>query len=105
MSQLVEGKAYDAPAGWHWATAAEVEAVPGWDLKDMTLYYHGQGGWAGYLWEGVLRVHFAFRRSKMNLAGAPTADVTRAVDAGAAEGRVRAQVPRQHFAGIVYVQD
>jgi hypothetical protein len=33
---LDRGKAYDAPAGWHWATRAEVEAVLGWDRKPET---------------------------------------------------------------------
>ena len=32
----LEGKAYDAPVGWHWATRAEVEAVLGWDRKPET---------------------------------------------------------------------
>jgi hypothetical protein len=35
-NEYVEGKVYDAPAGWHWATAAEVEALPGWERKVRT---------------------------------------------------------------------
>ena len=41
----VEGKAYDAPAGWHWATAGEVKAVPGWGIKFGTHNYYDRGGW------------------------------------------------------------
>jgi hypothetical protein len=96
---LDEGKVYDAPAGWHWATRAEVEAVPGWARKPGTVNYCGLGGWNGYKWEGVYRVHFAFR-----LAQAPTADLARSVHAGFYEGVVSADGPRNSFAGIVCIK-
>jgi hypothetical protein len=101
---LVEGKAYDAPAGWHWATPAEVEAVPGWSIKARTpslCNYHGQGGWNGYNWQGVHRARFALR-----LAQAPTADRTRFVSVVGLEGLVSVGSPfDDRFAGIVCIQD
>jgi hypothetical protein len=95
-NEYVAGKVYDAPAGWHWATRAEVEAVPGWGRKPRASNYYSQGGWDGYDWAGVYREHFAFRQ-----AGALTADRTRYVDVGFSEGDVRAGDPRNSFAGIV----
>ena len=41
---LVPDKAYDEPEGWHWATQAEVEALPGWPLRPRTRNYFDQGG-------------------------------------------------------------
>ena len=96
-NELDGGKVYDAPAGWHWATAAEiamtwvsVEAVPGWEEKKrqgrLTRNYCVRGGWTGHRWEGVQcseGVRFAFR-----LAEAPTADLTRCVHADIREGTV-----------------
>jgi hypothetical protein len=97
----VEGKVYDAPAGWHWATRAEVEAVPGWFRKYGNINYHDQGGWDGYRWEGVRRVRFA-----VCLAEAPTADTSRHVNAGQVEGVVTAgNLFQDCFAGIVCIQD
>jgi hypothetical protein len=61
-NRRVPGKAYDAPAGWHWATAAEVKAVPGWSRQNGVFNYHSQGGWEGYRWEGVARYLFLFRK-------------------------------------------
>jgi hypothetical protein len=96
-----EGSAYDAPAGWHWATAAEVEAVPGWGRKDGTYIYLSQGGWDGYRWEGVKRVRFAFRQAQ-----ALTADLSHYVNVAEFEGVVSAgNVFRSAFAGIVCIQD
>ena len=39
-NKYVEGKVYNAPVGWHWATAAEVAAVPGWEPKSGTRNYY-----------------------------------------------------------------
>ena len=41
-NKYVEGKVYNAPVGWHWATAAEVAAVPGWEPKSGTRNYYNQ---------------------------------------------------------------
>ena len=99
-STYVEGKAYDAPEGWHWATRAEVKAVPGWEPKVTWAYnYFNQGGWDGYDWQGVHRARFAFR-----LAQAPTADTSCSVNAGLCEGEVGAVDPRVSFAGIVCIK-
>jgi hypothetical protein len=104
----VEGKVYDAPAGWHWATRAEVEAVPGWGRKPGTRYYHGQGGWAGYTWEGVTRITFLFRRA----SGDPAADTTCYIQAGSSEGdhiaiieEAQVNITEGVFAGIVCMPD
>jgi hypothetical protein len=98
---LVEGKVYDAPAGWHWATAAEVEAVPGWAKKAWTRNYWNHGGWDNCDWEGVARARFAVRQ-----AGAPTADLSRFVSAGGHEGVVTAgNLLGNVFAGIVCIKD
>ena len=98
---LVEGKVYDAPAGWHWATAAEVEAVPGWERKAGAMNYYEQGGWDGFVWQGVSRARFAVRQAQ-----APTADRSRYVMAGECEGSVTAGDPFESaFAGIVCIQD
>jgi hypothetical protein len=111
-NEYVAGKVYDAPAGWHWATAAEVEAVPGWEPKSGTRTYLNQGGWVGFEWQGVHRLRFAFR-----LAQAPTADTSRSVHVAAYEGMVTAGSPRDRtrftrdalldnvFAGVVCIQD
>jgi hypothetical protein len=88
---VVVGKAYDAPAGWHWATAAEVAAVPGWERKPGTYNYRDQGGWQGYTWEGLERSSFTFREGY------------RAIRVGMCEG-MTAQISG-HFAGIVCMPD
>jgi hypothetical protein len=106
-NKLVEGKAYDAPAGWHWATRAEVEVVPGWKGTDGSYTYFDQGGWNCYNWQGVKRARFAFR-----LAQAPTVDLSCNVHAGLLEGMVSAgslfedfSKGGSPFAGIVCMQD
>jgi hypothetical protein len=104
-NELDEGKVYDAPAGWHWATRGEVAAVPGWKRKIGTLNYFSQGGWAGSKWEGVHRMRFAFR-----LAQAPTADLSHYVHVNRMEGVISAGSPSakpfgDRFAGIVCLQD
>ena len=84
-NELDEGKVYDAPEGWHWATAAEVKAVPGWGPKPgAPEYYVDQGGWDGYTWKGVRRITFLFRRA----SGDPAADTTRYLHAATDEGTV-----------------
>jgi hypothetical protein len=99
-STYVGGKVYDVPAGWHWATAAEVKAVPGWQVGG-TCNYFNQGGWDGFEWQGVHRVRFAVR-----LAHAPTADQSRFVTAGEREGVVTAGTLFEDCcAGIVCIQD
>ena len=100
-NEYVDGNVYDAPEGWHWATRAEVEAVPGWEPKPGTDNYHGQGGWAGYTWEGVWRITFRFRRA----SGDPAADMTCYLHSGSAEGSVRDHSRIDHFAGIVCMPD
>jgi hypothetical protein len=100
-STYVEDKVYDAPEGWHWATAAEVEAVPGWGPKPGTDNYYNEGGWAGYTWEGVHRITFLFRRA----SGHPAADTTRYIHAGGREGLVDDHPRTDVFAGIVCVPD
>jgi hypothetical protein len=110
---LVEGKVYDAPAGWHWATAAEVEAVPGWEPKAGTRNYWNRGGWVGSDWEGVYRSRFAVRLAQAptcqacaRRSAAPTADLSRFVSVGTHEGVVTAGSPfGDRFAGIVCIQD
>jgi hypothetical protein len=107
---LVEGKAYDAPAGWHWVTAAEVEAVPGWtNMKCKPYNYATQGGWAGCTWEGVERCVFFFRAE-----GGPTAGRTHVIHVQDYEGTINEYAMFHSswgiacckaFAGIVCVQD
>lgn len=100
---FVEGKAYDAPAGWHWATRAEVEAVPGWSMKSGTVNYKQQGGWKEYVWEGVERMGFRFRSD----SGGPAVGTMGYLHAGSYEGCVHVHPlsPPPEFAGIVCVRD
>ena len=106
--EFVEGKAYDAPAGWHWATRAEVEAVPGWSRQYGAYNYRGLGGWTEYVWEGVERRGFRFRLD----SGGRAVDVTACIHAGGYEGTVVRGATHRHmpqgyaeFAGIVCIQD
>jgi hypothetical protein len=100
-NRIVEGKVYDAPAGWHWATVAEVEAVPGWSTKG-TVNYRSKGGWTDYTCEGLERVAFRFRLD----SGGPAVDMTDFLHAGSLEGYVHVNQDRPNvFAGIVCVRD
>jgi hypothetical protein len=103
-NEYVEGKAYDAPAGWHWATRAEVEAVPGW----RRCPHHNLGGWTDYVWEGVDRKGFRFRPD----SGGWAVDTTACIHVGCSEGQVQMStqpgatpVGYTEFAGVVCVQD
>jgi hypothetical protein len=97
----VEGKVYDAPAGWHWATAAEVEAVPGWKRKNGSSTYMCKGGWNGHYWKGVRRARFAFRQAQ-----APTTLLSHYVYVAEMEGVVsEGSLLGDRFAGIVCIQD
>jgi hypothetical protein len=103
-NELVPGKVYDAPEGWHWATRAEVEAVPGW-RETADYNYYNQGGWERYRWEGVERCIFFFREE-----GGSTAGATHVIHAGNWEGEI--SLISEHiaymfeaFAGIVCIQD
>jgi hypothetical protein len=113
-NELVPGKVYDAPVGWHWATRAEVKAVPGWrDSEDrayLPVYgarraynYGDQGGWdLRCIWEGVERCLFFFREE-----GGSTAGATHVIHAGNCEGKIskRSDMLSETFAGIVCIQD
>ena len=65
--KLEAGKVYDAPAGWHWGSKAEVAAIMGGGEEDIwrppLRYYHAQGGWNGCTWGGVRRIFFVFSDS------------------------------------------
>ena len=101
-NNYVAGKVYDAPAGWHWATAAEIKAVPGWERKAGLCNYYGKGGWNGYCWEGVHRRRFAFLHSHANRVSAAFLSVSEQ------EGVVTfgsSGTWSQYFAGIVCIQD
>ncbi|SNR28480.1 VPLPA-CTERM sorting domain-containing protein [Puniceibacterium sediminis] len=60
------GDTYVAPTGYRLATTAEgLAAVGGSGLPEFTYYY--QGGWSGYLWEGLARYYFRFSDSNVTL--------------------------------------
>ena len=99
-SKFDEGKVYDAPEGWHWATRAEVEAAPGWERKEGARYYCRQGGWKNFTWEGVEREGFRFRLD----SGGRAVDTTACIHAGGYEGQVHRST-HQGFAGIVCMPD
>ena len=67
--KLDVGKVYDAPAGWHWGSAAEVVAIMGGgeDARQPEKdYYYNQGGWGGCTYAGVRRTNFVFSDSLQN---------------------------------------
>eukprot|EP01051_Picozoa_sp_SAG22_P002081 SAG22_NODE_88_length_21409_cov_11.207180_18_plen_202_part_00 len=106
--KLEVGKVYGAPAGWHWASRAEVEAIMGGGTEmrePAMLYYENQGGWSGFKWGGVMRSTFVFKDSL---------EVGGCILAGGEEGLVNTSfsaatlaqaMPNQLFAGIVCVRD
>ena len=57
--KLEVGKVYEAPAGWHWGSTAEVAAIMWHGGEQVRVsapekdYYYDQGGWEGYTWGGV----------------------------------------------------
>ena len=62
-NKLEVGKVYEAPAGWHWGSRAEVAAIMGGGKEERQpekLYYRNQGGWDGCTWGGVQRYCFVF---------------------------------------------
>ena len=63
------GKAYPAPAGWHWASRAEAENIlcrPCHLAKhNPKLYYSGQGCWDDCTWGGVERRSFLYKNSSV----------------------------------------
>jgi hypothetical protein len=101
-NMVVEGKVYDAPAGWHWAMVVEVEAVPGWSMKSGNAHYYTMGGWTEYNWEGQTRVDFRCRLD----SGGPAVDMTNSLTASSVEGYVHRSRDRANFfTGIVCVRD
>ena len=72
------------------------EAVPGWKMKNGAYNYYGKGGWAGFEWQGVHRMRFAFRQAQ-----ARTADLSDYVHASTTEGVIsRGSLLGNCFAGI-----
>ena len=56
--KMEAGKVYEAPAGWHWGSRAEVAAIMGGGAQERVLvehYYFGHGGWDLCAWRGVDR--------------------------------------------------
>ena len=54
--KMEAGKVYEAPAGWHWGSRAEVAAIMGGGKQERhprKHYYFGQGVWDLYTWGGV----------------------------------------------------
>jgi hypothetical protein len=64
-------RAYDAPAGFRWATTQEGAALfssKGDPFNDGEPTYFEQAGWDGYEWGGATRVHFRFADSRYSFA-------------------------------------
>ena len=66
--KLEIGKVYEAPAGWHWGSKAEVAAIIGGQPEDVRhqpekFCYYNEGGWKGQIWGGVERICFVFSDS------------------------------------------
>eukprot|EP01051_Picozoa_sp_SAG22_P002080 SAG22_NODE_88_length_21409_cov_11.207180_17_plen_177_part_00 len=103
-NKLEVGKVYGAPAGWHWASRAEVEAIMGGGTaarNPKKKYYYDQGGWKKFTWGRVDRTFFVFRDSLV---------VGGCITANGKEGQVGGRVPPRDcttdaFAGIVCVKD
>lgn len=58
------GDTYEAPTGYRLATTAEgLAAVGAPGLAEYT--YYNQGGWSGYVWEGLARYYFRFSDSNV----------------------------------------
>ena len=100
------GKVYEAPAGWHWGSRAEVAAIMGGGRRErqpQKIYYYGQGKWDEYTcWGGVTRYNFVFSDS-LTAGGY--------LHAGCVEGQIRelaggdpaVALTKYFFAGIVCV--
>ena len=64
--KLEVGKVYEAPAGWHWGSKAEVAAIMGGGKareQPEKRYYWDQDGWVECTWGGVRRECFFFSDS------------------------------------------
>ncbi|GMV39945.1 MAG: hypothetical protein AMXMBFR64_16610 [Myxococcales bacterium] len=59
-------KVYACPAGYHWASTAEVNAAFTAANPDESpnYAYYNQCGWSGYYWQGIQRYYFRFSDSK-----------------------------------------
>ena len=105
--KLETGKVYEAPAGWHWGSRAEVVAIMGGGeaaRQPEKEYYFGQGGWDAYTWGGVERFCFVFSDSLQAGGYLFTWDGEGEITNYTAAGLVDT-LPNRNFAGIVCVAD
>ena len=106
--KLEVGKVYEAPAGWHWGSRAEVAAIMGGGEGARQLvkqYYRDQGGWAGTTWGGVYRFVFVFSDS-LQAGGCLGASHGEGVISGHFTAPWLAwKLPYAYFAGTVCVAD
>ena len=100
------GKVYEAPAGWHWGSRAEVAAIMGGGKEarqPRKLYYSDQGGWNGNTWGGVERLCFVFSDSLQVGGFLHATGRGEGFIAEHAAGNLARLLPAQCFAGIVCV--
>ncbi len=67
LGDFSAGDTYETPYGFRWATTAEGEAAFGAPDVSGVYVYWNQGGWNGYVWDGVGRFLFTFSDSYLTL--------------------------------------
>ena len=101
---------YDAPAGWHWGSKAEVAAIMGGGQEERQpkkLCYYNQGWWDGFAafaWGRVERHAFVFSDS-LEVGGFLGSDHGEGEIAELAAAALAEELLTMYFAGIVYVAD
>ena len=107
-------RVYDAPAGWHWGSRAEVAAIMGslgFGLRDDArhepekMYYNGQGGWERLTWGGVKRNRFVFSDSLQGGSIIHACDLEGELCNDLTGAKLAEELPVRWFAGIVCVAD
>ncbi|NRB39945.1 MAG: hypothetical protein HRU20_16000 [Pseudomonadales bacterium] len=97
---------YEIPAGYHWATLAEMHALlpTGNDAStNKTSAYFNQCGWDRYTWEGQLRYYFVFSDSATTDIGIHTGNHDDVVQEQT--NIIEALETTERFAGLVLIQD
>ena len=100
------GTVYEAPAGWHWGSRAEVSAIMGGGegaRQPQKRYYFDQGGWDAGTWGGVYRVCFVFSDSLQAGGCLHVGNWEGEISTVNSAALLAERLPNAYFAGIVCV--